>query len=147
MKQDYRLFLFFLFTTVFTGDSVTHSTGTVGQSDGIYNSYSPVAMDLWQRKPTSPSGFALVLGWFTAINPRRPGYNYYISRHYCSCARARASIKFLLPLLRLKRVQYRRTQGMSHGVYMVGPSKGKGTCGFLTSVIYLPSLSVVVLAN
>ena len=34
-------------------------------------------MDLWQRKPTSPSGCALVLGWFTAINPRRPGYNYY----------------------------------------------------------------------
>ena len=35
-------------------------------------------MDLWQRKPTSPSGCALVLGWFTAINPRRPGYNYYL---------------------------------------------------------------------
>ena len=28
-----------------------------------------VAMDLWQRKPTLSSGYALGLGRFTAINP------------------------------------------------------------------------------
>ena len=44
------------------------------QSDGIYNTYTPVAWDLWQRKPPSDSGR------FTAINPRQLGYNYYV---YC----------------------------------------------------------------
>ena len=37
-----------------------------------------VAMDLWQRKPTLSSGYALGLGLFTAINPWLPCYNYYI---------------------------------------------------------------------
>ena len=37
-----------------------------------------VAMDLWQRKPTLSSGYALGLGRFTAINPWLPCYNYYI---------------------------------------------------------------------
>ena len=40
-----------------------------GQSGGIYNSYSTVAMDLWRRKQTLSSGCALGLGRFTAINP------------------------------------------------------------------------------
>ena len=35
---------------------------TVDQSDGIYNSYSTVARDLWQRKPPLSSGYALGLG-------------------------------------------------------------------------------------
>ena len=43
---------------------------TVDQSGGIHNSYSLVARDLWQRKPTLSSGCALGLGQFTAINPR-----------------------------------------------------------------------------
>ena len=37
-------------------------------------------MDLWQRKPTLSSGYALGLGRFTAINPWLPCYNYYIFR-------------------------------------------------------------------
>ena len=40
------------------------------QSGGIYISYSArVARDLWLRKQTLSSGFALGLGLFTAINP------------------------------------------------------------------------------
>ena len=35
-----------------------------------------VARDLWQRKQTLSSGFALGLGSFTAINPWYPCYNY-----------------------------------------------------------------------
>ena len=38
-------------------------------------------MDLWQRKPTLSSGYALGLGRFTAINPWLPCYNYYV-QHY-----------------------------------------------------------------
>ena len=53
---------------------------TVDQSDGIYNTCSPVAMDLWRRKPTLSSGYALGLGRFTAINPCQLGYNYYIQK-------------------------------------------------------------------
>ena len=41
--------------------------------------YITVARDLWQRKPTLSSGIALGLGRFTAINPWRPGSNYYIN--------------------------------------------------------------------
>ena len=36
-----------------------------------------VARDLWQRKQTLSSGFALGLGSFTAINPWHPCNNYY----------------------------------------------------------------------
>ena len=35
-----------------------------------------VARDLWQRKQTLSSGCALVLGWFTAINPRPRAITY-----------------------------------------------------------------------
>ena len=35
---------------------------TVDQSDGIYNTYSLVARDLWQHKPLLSSGYALGLG-------------------------------------------------------------------------------------
>ena len=35
---------------------------TFSQSGGIYNSYSTVARDLWQRKPPLSSGYALGLG-------------------------------------------------------------------------------------
>ena len=77
-SQRVRISDFLLYYSFYGRLSHTLHRYSRDQSDGIYNSYSPVAMDLWQRKPTSPSGFALVLGWFTAINPRRPGYNYYI---------------------------------------------------------------------
>ena len=55
---------------------------TVDQSGGIYNSYSPVARDLWQRKPTLSEGAARGQGRFTAINPRQSGYNYNIMNDY-----------------------------------------------------------------
>ena len=43
---------------------------TVDQSDGIYNSYSTVARDLWQRQPPLSSGCALGLGSvYCRINP------------------------------------------------------------------------------
>ena len=44
-----------------------------GQSGGIYNSYSAVAMDIWRRKPTLSSGCALGLSL-------APCYNYNINR-------------------------------------------------------------------
>ena len=59
---------------------------TVDQSDGICNTCSPVAMDLWRRKPTLSSGYALRLSRFTAINPCQLGYNYYIERVLYSTA-------------------------------------------------------------
>ena len=37
-----------------------------------------VARDLWRRKQTLSSGFALGLGSFTAMNPWHPCYNYNI---------------------------------------------------------------------
>ena len=68
---------FDLFTDLYCdscyGQHCTHHT--VDYSDGTYNTYSPVARDLWQRKPTLSSGCAIGLGWFTAINPRHLGYN------------------------------------------------------------------------
>ena len=63
------VFLFFSFTNShYTRDS-SHTLHRCSrdQSDGRYNSYSPVTIELWQRKPTSPSGSVLVLGWFTAM--------------------------------------------------------------------------------
>ena len=41
-----------------------------------------VARDLWQRKQTLSSGFALGLGSFTAINPWHPCNNYYVTLEY-----------------------------------------------------------------
>ena len=51
---------------------------TVDQSDGIYNSYSTVARDLWQRKPPLSSGCALGLGSVYCHKSLAPCYNYNI---------------------------------------------------------------------
>ena len=49
---------------------------TVDQSNGIYNSYSTVARDLWQRKPPLSSGCALGLGSVYCHKSLAPCYNY-----------------------------------------------------------------------
>ena len=41
----------------------------VDQSDRRYNTYQLVVKELWRGKQTSPSGFALGIGSFTAIIP------------------------------------------------------------------------------
>ena len=43
-----------------------------------YLTYQLVAQELWLHKQTSPSGFALWIGSFTAIIPGHPVDNYYI---------------------------------------------------------------------
>ena len=51
---------------------------TFSQSGGIYNSYSTVARDLWQRKPPLSSGYALGLGSVYCHKSLAPCYNYNI---------------------------------------------------------------------
>ena len=50
----------------------------VNQSDRRYNTYQPVAKELWLRKQTSPSGCALGIASFTAMIPWLPVDNYNI---------------------------------------------------------------------
>ena len=53
---------------------------TVDQPDGIYNSYSTVARDLWQRKPPLSSGCALGLGSVYCHKSLAPCYNYNVQQ-------------------------------------------------------------------
>ena len=53
---------------------------TFSQSGGIYNSYSMVARDLWQRKPPLSSGYALGLRSIYCHKSLALCYNYNI---YC----------------------------------------------------------------
>ena len=55
---------------------------TVDQSDGIYNSYSTVARDLWQRKPPLSSGCVLGLGSVYCHKSLAPCYNYNLYPFY-----------------------------------------------------------------
>ena len=50
----------------------------------IYISDSLVAKELWQRKQTSSSGYALGLSSFTAIIPWHPVNNYNILQVFAS---------------------------------------------------------------
>ena len=55
---------------------VDYGARDFSQSGGIYNSYSTVAKDLWQRKPPLSSGCALGLGSVYCHNSLAPCYNY-----------------------------------------------------------------------
>ena len=57
---------------------VDYGARDFSQSDGIYNSYSTVARDLWQHKPPLSSGYALGLGSVYCHKSLAPCYNYNI---------------------------------------------------------------------
>ena len=52
---------------------------SVDQSDGIYNSYSTVARELWQHKQPLSSGYALGLESVYCHKSLAPCYNYNIT--------------------------------------------------------------------
>ena len=61
---------------------------TVDQSDGIYNNYSTVARNLWQRKLPLSSGFALGLGLVYCHKFLALCYNYNLCgarQHFTLC--------------------------------------------------------------
>ena len=74
---------------------------TVDQSDGIYNSYSTVARDLWQRKPPLSSGCALGLGSVYCHKSLAPCYNYNIYTYIHIPYIARIAVPFMWGSLRL----------------------------------------------
>ena len=85
-KPSSSLQLFFVgkFTVTVTMEECRCSHRTMDQSDGIYNSYSMVARDLWQCKPPVSSDFTLELGSVYCHKSLAPCYNYNKNLYFLS---------------------------------------------------------------